>query len=559
LDNAIFTEKRKLIANCAPPSVGKTYYITSYIKRRLKENKSLKFIYFTPVHDTTEGFKNLEENCKKEKISFFHIFGKSQYKVDKSGNVRTESYENVGCFCDRPEKERGFPGCGFSASINKRKLSELQSKYAYTYVRSSKRYECPMREICAYKQQFKEEGFRESSLLIAPIEYIYLSKQREVIIDESYLNKIIIRAKIGLSKEEIEQYHINLLDEIPTEEGHGVNIKYFNANLNDLDENYYDYKSYVLCNFKESTSSQIMFKQGELYYIIGRSCQFPTEFERILFNDATGSARLCSLLTNTNEEEWTEFRALEEISNETIFSSLNYTMKYSVDSLEWFKEMVEEIMSNIDGKICIITKKNIKDNLIELPQDFYNRIEFVTYGQSRGSNMWDKDYELVLAYCQYALDPKTCFEYKLFGFKDEDIDDLEISEMKQALHRPRPLKHPNTPYLLMIPNKMGDKMNIKNYRVLPADSFPHWTHCWDRSKEGMKSYFLDQQLNAYISRGVVSLNRFIVENVFKSSINIKVKTLLKCGVSVKNISEVLQLSPKSIYKIKEKLLKKQIL
>jgi hypothetical protein len=97
--------------------------------------------------------------------------------------------------------------------------------------------------------------------------------------------------------------------------------------------------------------------------------------------------------------------------------------------------------------LLIVTKKDIKE---VMSKEFPNAT-FVHFNAGRGFNSADNggNYDLLIQFGRFGFTPVNREMFRLIGFSEKLVHDMEISEMLQCLHRGRPLLHPNVPIIMM--------------------------------------------------------------------------------------------------------------
>ncbi len=432
------TENAILMRNSAPPGIGKSYLTVEIIYLHPSDN----FVIVIPDHSMSSGEGDLEDMLDAKRISWIHIYGKSQ------------PHRVYGKYCLREDGEEYYPGCSF----------EFRPEDILTYSRSiadtydfdivNCRALCKMRERCPYKNQFM--NLDDKQVIISVLEHASMFEERTVIFDESFEQKLL-KTKI-LSKDQIDMYNIRLDHREKKKLGYETYTFFNKVELSSpIHINSQD--SYFINNFFESTSEINAYlmttEKGTRYCLFGILNNYlPLDYRRFIFNCATTPNLLMYKITDTEvwEDDWKIYRSntfnVHTLDNPIIKFKHNWGKNLSN---RWLDITIKYFKTFDLKNILIVSKKFAIDTKFK---EQFPDAKFVHFNAGRGFNSADGGNELLIQYGRFGFTPLNIEMWRRIGFKEDLVREMEMSEMLQCLHRGRPLLHPELPIILMSDNKL---------------------------------------------------------------------------------------------------------
>ncbi len=425
-----------LIRNYAPPGIGKTHLMIELIYAHIDE----KFLIVIPNHEMAKGDGDLEDMLRKRHIDFIHVYGKTQ-----PHNVYPK-------YCMRKDGEEHYPGC--VCMLNKKNISDLFEKHTDTYDFDlpNKKARCIHRHECPYKAQMRNVD--DYQVIICVLEHASMFNDRVLIFDESFEQKLLSINVINM--DQIDRYSISLKNDSNPKLGGSIYKFWSNVKLLKNIE-IIDAHSYFMDKFFENTTkiSAYLTREGNVC-LFGRTKNYmPERYTRIIFNCATTPIGLMQNITNTEFSDmmdndlcgWSIYKSKRfdnmKLLNPIIKFKHNWTKKLS----EKWISLVIKYFTMFGKNLLIVTKKDIKE---VMSKEFPNAT-FVHFNAGRGFNSADNggNYDLLIQFGRFGFTPVNREMFRLIGFSEKLVHDMEISEMLQCLHRGRPLLHPNVPIIMM--------------------------------------------------------------------------------------------------------------
>jgi len=411
-----------------PPGIGKSYCTAEL--PRLYPN--FNYLYIVPTHKLAG---NIKHDMDAFGIRYMHVKGKkhSVIRLNPLGD------DTVVPLCERPERDMYYPGCKG----------------------------CAYKDACEYNQQFKDAN--RSQVVITTIHNINrFEKSRIVIFDESFDSAMTDKLWID---PEIRN-ELVFLETNVTKCG-ANNFQFYDSVILQEDFEVHDKNTYFLNLFFSSNTNIHGILTAEGFTIFGRrKVVMPENFRKIIFNCATTSNELmfniCEnpLLYDECEYGWKIYEPLHFKSNELQNPVLKFnTGRNTTWSKNYSKFALKQTFS-IFRKWCkpmrllIITKKSFVDDI----KEYFPEADFVWYGNSRGFNDYNKEYDLILVYGNYGMTPVERVKLDKLGFDEETVNLMEKSEILQSIHRGRPILHPMVPIALFTHIKVLPEYETTNFK-----------------------------------------------------------------------------------------------
>lgn len=429
-----------VIRNYAPPGLGKSHLVAELIYTHWDD----KFVVVIPDHDMAIGDGDFEDMLTDRHINFIHIYGK------------TQPHRHYDKYCLRKNGEEYYPGC--SCELNRNNYEELTTKYSDTYDIDEEDglAKCIWKAECPYKDQFRD--IDNHQVIICVLEHVARFDQRVLVFDESFEQKLL-STKILLPSD-IVTYSIALEGIEYKKLGHKT-FTFWKDVTATQDIIVDSAKSYFMKDFFENIDSVSAFltDDGKIC-LFGRKNNYLPDYTRLIFNCATTPLRLMRNITNT--EEWEDFSPENDgwgIYKSTRFSNMKLNNPIIKFKHNWGKGMAEKWLSlavkyfgMIGDNLLIVTKLAMKQEI----KDKFPDSTFVHFNAGRGYNSADREngYDALIQYGRFGFTPLNREMFKLIGFDDKLVDEMEQSEMLQCLHRGRPILHPNMPIILMSDRKL---------------------------------------------------------------------------------------------------------
>ena len=439
------------IRNYAPPGLGKSYLVAEIIYNNWDE----KFVIVIPDHDMATGEGDLEDMLSDRHIDFIHIYGKTQEHTIEPK------------YCLRPDGEEYYPGC--SCELNRENYEDLTQNYGETYEIDEENgiAKCAWRFECPYKSQFR--NIEETQVVICVLEHASRFNDRVLVFDESFEQKLLHTKTITAN--DVERYSMSFGS--PVFKKLGGQMFTFWKDVYCPQILVRDANSYFMRDFFDNTESISAFltEKGEIC-VFGRKVNYMPDYTRIIFNCATTPLRLMRAITYT--EAWEEFDiedggwAVYKSSRFTNMSLYNPIIKFKYN---WSKRMAEKWLTlavkyfGMFGEdLLVVTKKAMKLEIREL----FPTSTFVHFNAGRGFNSADREsgYDVLIQYGRFGFTPLNREMFNLIGFDDELVDQMELSEMLQCLHRGRPILHPDMPIILMSDQKLFPDLGSVSVKLL---------------------------------------------------------------------------------------------
>lgn len=468
------------------PGLGKSQTTIECIARS-PEN----FVIVIPNHKMIYGKYNMVDNCWKNGISYQARLGKTKRVIESTDHklkisdtlkyrIVNEDEGPIGTkICMQPSGSEYYPGCKNCAHYND----------------------------CLYNQ-FREE-FEYKQIIFSTIQNLNEFPNRIIIFDESIeQQKLVFKT---FTKLQVKKLGIHIED-LHTENVCGNIIHYYHtvsvlakhlAHDAESEEEYFFklfMKSITLKTqmVKDDNGSNRRFvhvnafakliNNGDKIMIFGELIHFlPKKYIKILYNCATipenllkktldvdNSITLPSVFGTCNDicYDWkiinSQYFDIEKLKNPIIQFKFNWTKKSSIIFLPTLHDFLIQFYTR--KRVLIVTKMEFEEDFNNLSECFESiDLKIVHYNAGRGFNTLEQideeQYDLVIVYGRFGLDQYTRNIWKKIGYNDNLLNAMEMNEILQALHRCRPLKHPDIPIILMSDRKLLDKMHIEKYPI----------------------------------------------------------------------------------------------
>jgi hypothetical protein len=443
-----------LIRNFAAAGIGKSQLIADLIRQHPTDN----FVIVIPDHQMACGRGDLEDMLSKKGINWTHIYGKSQ------------EHSVYGHYCLREEDERYYPSC--NRYLWNEEVGEFMEKYGETYEYYEKDLKtlalCQHWDSCPYRKQFF--NIDRYQVIICVLQHASLFDKRVLIFDESFEQKLLMNYTV--TPDDVDEYHISLIAPYQKKIQSKEYTFYTSVQLS-TPIRVNSPKAYFISNFFDSTGNIHAYiqKNGNIC-LFGSRINYLPNYTRMIFNCATTPLRLMRKITNT--EFWEEFAptrggwAVYKSENINIATLKNPIFKFKSNwtknmAHKWLEYMIE-YFKMFGNDILVVTKLSME---IEFQKKFPDA-NFVHFNAGRGFNSIDKEegYSVLIQYGRFGFTPLNKEMFKLIGFSDDLIDEMEWSEMMQCLHRGRPILHPNMPILLLSDKNLFPEVPTISAKVL---------------------------------------------------------------------------------------------
>ena len=421
-----------------PPGVGKSYAMLEYIRDRPFNN----YIIIVLDHQMVEGKDGIKEFLDHNigSTNWVHIKGKTQYAdihewdlIDNMPIIRREK------MCEKENGTEYYPGCS----------------------------DCPhaSSKTCNYWIQYQE--LYHKRVIVTTIESISrLPDNRFIFFDESFDTKILKKPN-RLLNQEMQQYFIFTEPKVEKIMAHDYTF-YNHVELRD-DFEVTSVEKYFIKAFMDYTDmiqARTTEIEGKLLLFGRMRIELP-DYRKMIFNCATTPAELMINITDTAflnfmGEPWyfynCKYFKSDVVKNDVLRFTRNWTKQYSFDNIPIIFKFFAQ--SFITRNVLVITKKSFispeyhltgetsKRKTKKYIDDFLPGADYVWFGL-RGTNKFNKIYDIVIIYGRYGLTPidNRCLER--IGIDKDMITLMDRSAMLQAVHRFRPLLHPQVPMIVM--------------------------------------------------------------------------------------------------------------
>jgi hypothetical protein len=500
-------------------SIGKTYTAAKIIAELIQRDPSARVIYIVETHAQAEGFGNIHDMLRQYNVDFMHEYGKGQRIRNRLNDTIPDPSKYM---CMQNAQCQYFPGCRFQIPKKpqiRRKLLRFVNS-GYTVVSGSQKtfLVCNFIEECEYIKQRQEiHHLFTPSVIITTFENMRKYDCTHLFIDESFENKLLSFFSFPVSKKQLMDMNFTLL---PVEDTHQSpethNFTYIKiippSKIVIEDDLTYWLKTYCdsIENIYFKDSHQ---KTGELFGLNNNylpSNRDETYLPQTLFMCATSSELMVKRLLNQQQHDtlWYRYQCTIPLKNPI----MRVNLKWNIGTARlWSRNMfalIEHCLKMTKKPILIITKEEFTDiEKMELEYASHHRVEFVHYGEARGSNKWDKEYGIVIQYGRYAYTPTTRHELKLIGFDTDEINDMQTSEMRQAFYRSRPHKHPKTPILMFLPDHI-----IPTKDSISPMALMRWIDSKHKSGEISRKEML-KQYTPFIAREIIRFDIWLNSNI----------------------------------------------
>jgi len=414
-----------------PPGTGKSYAIIQYALKT--QNKS---VVIFPNHDLAAEFKG--EVLKHSAhlgipIEIEHVMGKKQSKFIETefGDI---TYNKI---CNRPEGAEYYPGC-WNCSYSQNKSCEwhiqfpraTRAKIVVTTIHNVGRWE----DADIIYDEFPETLYMvEHTIHPDLMEFITLGP--------------VVKRKCGKNTYNFFN-SVSLQDDIEVDSVEKWSLNAF---------------------FQSADQSTICGVYNEGYHLFGkRRIIYPKNHKKLIVLCATTSLDLMYKMLDVKPYRFfthtsTAFKS-HIISNKilrvkppkTNKKSKGWGRRYSERNLDYYFKLLGPWLK--DRRVLVVTKKDFKPRI----KKYLPKASIVHYLKGRGTNAFNRVYDLVLVYGRYGFRPLDREKWKMLGFDDALIDQMELSEMLQCIHRARLLKHVGVPVMLM-----SDSYLFKEMKGIP--------------------------------------------------------------------------------------------
>jgi len=525
-------------------------------------------IVIAPTHFQTEGIKNLEAMLSHLRFRTFHFYGKGQ-------RIRRKDFKKLDeCYCKQSPEMRIFPSCKF-------KLEDMPNSKYPTYIPDGfGNAICPYSHLCEYNKQFMKAA--DANVIICMFEnYTRLVNLKNSLGDIPETD-MVIEEDLGIPldsfkkgnhevifvKEQLEQF----CDIKPTVKKWKLPVKvsalkYYDIipkkfRISDAD------RSSLFYWFKSTEKHIAILDTKNRWRLYGNRIMLKPS-GRIIYNDATALPSTVSKITGIKPDKFYNIKLS--------MNSINQAMKIGGSVQSWRKDSTINSLDNVCKlivllveefkTIAIITKLEMKYLMIDiilasLQVDIagMSRIEkeyiienkymidFITYGNARGSNAYNKKYDMGIVIGTYAYPPLIRFLLeKLCGLTKTEINQMEIAEMEQAIMRLR-LIFNNTPMLYFLIDSIVKKIN-PNRETATMRTLLNYIKYGDMDQKE----YIDILKVKREGRNVSKLNKWFKRNVFLDDNYSLVKNLLNLERTPKEITIELNLPKTTVYRLIEEI------
>jgi len=421
-------------------------------------------------------------------ITFLQVGGKTTYRcygdlIDTKYGITLDTYKK------HPERYPSINLNDFQFLISKTSYAKNQKYYqkqgyeklcqkedAHEYDDGCK--ECEYTKSCEWMSQFNTE--KEFDIVICTPFQSNRINHRFVAVDDSFESYPLFEEHFKRS--DLEKLGVKFRIEVQTP----FKLKrkttrpqdffrYYDAKRHHLDfskipddndtyksnSSYMHLKWFLQATDKYKEKRYACINSKNCVYLFGyREC-LPPHPEGMLFSCGTTSPQVLEFITHTKIKQWNIFASdlqIDQITNPLIQLPTKWN-KNRQDQFMHNKEFHIALQKLDEEKIPILMVG--KQKFMDILTTQYQNIDFVHYNASRGFNDFCKPYKFILVYGSYRFDPYTRVKMRLIGFTDTMIDDLEISEMYQAVYRARLLTiNPYTPILLFTDRLFSDSPRL---------------------------------------------------------------------------------------------------
>lgn len=553
---ALYSEKHVL--NMSDCGIGKTRELCEFIVDTLYPKSEIfkalgdyeiivpqiRFVIAVPTHNQAEGWKNIEGILLKNNIKVEHYYGKGQ-------KIRNKEWEQLPYrYCMQTKEYMEFPGCSFNTE-------HLDHRKYPSYIKHGKWAICPFREECEYKKMLNR--CIDASVIITPIEsfdrFLELPNslgeipQTILFLDEGIDTKIMYPFKNPrnpnnpylFSLEELETYG-QIGDIIPNED----------MKTSALD--FYDFKPKTklkinclfnskISNYFRSNENIVVYKSRKnKYAMYGKKVYNFDKVERLIYCDATADASLVSYLTGIKVEDFTIVNVKVPNTSQTLGVSGNWFKQEVNKNIEYLSGIIYE--SSLLGLTGVIAKNEVIENNLKQMLPSLKNIDFIHYGESRGSNNFDKPYRLVFQIGTFAYTPLICTLLKLVCQLDKDqIQIIMDADNIQAYHRTR-ASFRLTKTLLFLKSSIISKIKEKCKTI----SYKSIQYAYSISMNQIDELGLSKK----VKKDTIYFKKWW-NNETKEDKEIAVKILKHKGLSGSQITEETGIPKRTVYNILRRL------
>lgn len=486
--------------NFAPCGTGKTTILSQIICEVIRHYPEFRVFYVIPNHKMVLGKDNLIDMFEKEEMLHRHMRGKVNADKDEES------------LCKIPKKYPYRLGCE-STRKKFNEFSRMDSSIDNYYNATTKKMangfplkmmECDEYDRCPYRKQFKDldeidsEGNYKYQVVIGSFEMYQILMERGeykfplVVFEESFDNKIL--DSVYISQEKVKSLKLKLkddsdnLDERLREIFSFYTVKFKSSELPKWALNEDDY---TLLQFMKRHKNDNVFavktnvKPGVYELFTKWKVQIGNR-TKVIFNCATTPYEAMEVMFDKPLEDWDNFKPeyLDSIVNPSIIFG-NSELWWGVNQIESYLDVFKIFLLTISNqfekingrkpRIIVITKLKTENKKVkkELENLEIENLHVVHYGASRGSNRLNSKNgcDLAIVYGRYGLTQRDIEKYKRIGLSEKVIQQLVYSDILQAIHRVRPLLHPEIPLILCIDPYFSEELYI-DYEELTEKRYP---------------------------------------------------------------------------------------
>lgn len=490
-------EIRKFIQNPEPENWLFNHYPPGFSKSRsmIEEigRTHSKWAIVTPNHKMIYGKYSMVDNCIRNGINYQDRIGKARY-------IRPTTIPNL-CIGS------GIP---FRLVLEGEQVLPIDEKICKQpagreYVPGCT--ECTFSETCRYN--WLKSLLNARQIVFTPIHNLTEMEHRSIAFDES-----IEQAKLAsrtFTKQQAKDLGI-ILEEPRSIQIYGKAVTIYDnvclsrAGAPDTQESYFldlFIKSATLAvkrirdsNGKNPRSLLVgllgMAIPGSAHItIFGELLRFlPQTFERLLYNCATISQPLLEAIFNATDPakssaifgigcppySWLPIESRHFKATLLPNPVIQFTYSWSKQTAIKFLPMLQQFLLQFTegSHVLLVTKLDFErdtdsDFKAFFPDVSYD-IEFVHYNAGRGFNTKEREdgsaqYNLVIVYGRFGFNDFIRAQWKAIGYSDDLINLMERNEIIQAIHRFRPLKHPDIPILILSDDNVLAEMALDRYPI----------------------------------------------------------------------------------------------
>jgi len=450
LFDAIMSNESQYFFNNAPCGSGKTHAM----KHILGMFYDKRFVIVRPSHELCEELCN---ELNKEMINCIHIYGKRKNVLEIGENGDTIDTGVKPCMRPNGEEyfsKEGVIGCG------------------------GKDEPCPHKYECLYMQQFRDA--ENCQVVVCVLEHLHRFGNRIVWFDESYDQKIM---KTMVLQSLTDTINVGIDLQMPEIKKCGKNQYNFyrkvvrNDKFRITNEN-----TYFLNSFFETTNPEsrqaYMGEKGEITLFARMSDFMPEEYDKIIFNCATTGFETLREITNTQmlmgETDWHVYTSknfsMKSIDNDVFKFTYGFTKNMAKGRMPEFVKFLKQF-GCIGNDVFIGTKQCFEKELVEdvfrpmFGDDMKKWPRVQHAGAGRASNKNAREFKLSIVYGAYHFTPVNHEMFRRIGFSENSISEMEDSEVKQLIHRVRPILY-NTPIFLLTNKDVFDWVSETSYSVI---------------------------------------------------------------------------------------------